>query len=101
MAKEVIWSLQAKQDLKHILSYWRKRNKSSIYPIKLNKLIQTAIDVLAEFHFPRKRTDFPEVYVKVVKDYKIYFTEKNDRISIITIWDTRQNPSSLVKKIES
>ena len=100
MAKQVIWSSQAKKDLKAILYYWEKRNKSKVYPKKLNRLIRAAIKILAQYEIPRRQTDFHKVFVKIVREYKIYFSENEGNIYIITIWDTRQNPDSLGKRIK-
>ena len=36
MVREIIWSESAKTDRIEILNYWLNRNKSNIYPNKLN-----------------------------------------------------------------
>jgi toxin YoeB len=77
------------------LLYWLHRNKSEEYPVKLNNLITNAINLLAEYTHPRTCTDFQDVYVKIVKDYKIFFKEDSSTIYIISVWDTRQNPDKL------
>ena len=32
----VVWTPKAKEELKEILVYWKKRNKSNAYSVKLN-----------------------------------------------------------------
>jgi len=96
MVKQIIWSKKAKEDKTGILRYWLNRNKSNVYPKKLNDLIKEAILWIVENPFVRRATDYEGVYVKQVRDYFILFEETESTIYILTIWDTRQDP----KKIE-
>ncbi|HOY12649.1 MAG TPA: type II toxin-antitoxin system RelE/ParE family toxin [Saprospiraceae bacterium] len=96
MVKQIIWSKKAKEDKTEILRYWLNRNKSNVYPKKLNDLIKEAILWIVENPFVRRSTDYEGVYVKQVRDYFILFEETESTIYILTIWDTRQDP----KKIE-
>lgn len=95
MAKRIVWSLQANEQKKNILSYWYQRNKSLEYPRKLNNLLISAINLIAEYSYPRVITDMDGVYVKIVRDYKIFYQEDTSFIYIISIWDTRQDPEHL------
>ena len=95
MAKRIIWSKRAKEDKSKILKYWLKRNKSNVYPIKLNSLFREAVLWLAENPFGRKESDYDNTFVKIVRNYKILFEEDESTIFILTIWDTRQNPEKL------
>lgn len=100
MAKRVIWSKRAKEDKSAILKYWLIRNKSNVYPKKLNGLFKDAVKWLAENPFGRRGTDYSQTFVKIVRDYKIIFEEDETTIFILTIWDTRQNPEQLSKIIK-
>lgn len=95
MAKRIVWSLQANEQKKNILSYWYQRNKSLEYPRKLNNLLISSINLIAEYSYPRVLTDIDGVYVKIVRDYKIFYLEDSFCIYIISIWDTRQDPEDL------
>jgi hypothetical protein len=95
MAKRIVWSLQASEQKKDILSYWYQRNKSLEYPRKLNNLLISAINLIAEYSYPRVLTDIDGVHVKIVRDYKIFYQEDSFCIYIISIWDTRQDPEHL------
>ena len=101
MAKRVIWSKRAKEDKKAILTYWLKRNKSNVYPKKLNGLFKEAINWLAENPIARRHTDYDRVFMKIVRDYEILFEEDEKTIFILTIWDTRQNPEKLIRIIKA
>ena len=41
------------------------------------------------------KTDFPEIRVKVIRDFKIFYRDRIDSIEIIRVWDTRRNPTDL------
>lgn len=99
MAKEVIWSELAVADRKNILSYWILRNKSKTYSVKLDFLFREAVLLISEYPFIGKPTDIKNIRAKKVRDYFIMYQEKEDQIHILTIWDTRQNPSGISKKI--
>lgn len=95
MVKRIIWSIRAKEEKKSILLYWRRKNKSNVYPRKLNTLFNNAIRGLAISQIPRKKADYGDAFVKLVRDYLIIFQEDENTIYILSIWDTRQNPQKL------
>ena len=95
MAKRIIWTPNARDEKRKILAYWLRRNKSNVYPKKLNILIKQAIHHIADKPLPRRITDFKDVNVKIIRDYKIFFKEDEESIYIISIWDTRQDPNKL------
>ncbi len=100
MAKQVIWSQRAQTDRKEILAYWKKRNRSSIYSKKLNKLFNEAVQLIAEHPRIGKETNKDQVRVKVVRDYLLIYEETERHIGILTVWDSRQDPKRLDKIIE-
>jgi toxin YoeB len=55
---------------------------------------------LAESPIPRKKTDYGDAYVKIVRSYLIIFEEDNSTIYILSIWDTRQDPNKLRRLLE-
>ncbi|TAM94343.1 MAG: type II toxin-antitoxin system RelE/ParE family toxin [Chitinophagaceae bacterium] len=92
MVKKVIWSSRAKSDLKEILKYWIKRNKSITYSLKLNALIEEQLDLITKFPTVGRKTDVPNVYVKIIKDYLLYYEREADSLHVLTIRDSRRNP---------
>lgn len=100
MVKQLIWSLQAQKDRREILDYWRTRNKSNSYSIKLNQLFKESIRIIKDFPQIGKLTDVPNTRVKIVKDYLIIYEETETQILILTIWDSRQNPANLKKILD-
>ncbi len=95
MAKKLIWSVRAQNDKKEILNYWRNRNKSNAYSKKLNELFKESVKFILDFPQIGKTTDDPKARIKIVKDYLIIYEETETQISILTIWDNRQNPDKL------
>ena len=100
MAKKIIWSETAQNVRKEILLYWKNRNKSLVYSRKLNKLFNDAADIIAAFPKIGKPSGYKDSRIKIVKDYLLVYKEFDAFISIITIWDSRQNPLKLEKILE-
>lgn len=97
MAKKVIWSFRAQSDRKNILEYWRQRNQSNTYSIKLDELFREAVNLIKDFPQIGKQTDDKKARSKVVKDYLLIYEDDIDSIVILTIWDSRQDPEKLEK----
>lgn len=95
MVKRIIWSLKAESDLKSILIYWKKRNKSNSYSIKLNNKINEAVLTISQFPESGKPTTDKTARIKVVSNYLIIYEVLLNKIIILTIWDSRQNPKNL------
>jgi len=99
MAKRIIWSKRAQNDRMEILKYWTDRNKSKNYSIKLARLFKEAIKLISNYPEIGKPTDEVNVRIKVVRDYFLIYEVEKDQISILTIWDSRQNPDKLSKRL--
>jgi len=69
MAGEIIWTFRAKIELIEILNYWLIRNQSNIFSKKLNNLIISQLNLIIEYPKIGRKTDIPNVYVKVIKYY--------------------------------
>ncbi len=96
MVKQIVWSRRAQTDRKYILKYWNKRNKSTHYSRKLNGLFKEAVKLIADYPEIGKPTDDKNARIKIVKDYLvIYEVDEKDRLLILTIWDSRQDPKKL------
>ena len=97
MAKQIIWSLQAQEDRKQILSYWNNRNQSSTYSKKLHHLFKEAIKLVSKFPQIGRQTDLENVRIKLVKDYLVVYEEDQNNIYVLKIWDGRRNPENFNK----
>ena len=97
MAKQIIWSLQAQDDRKQILSYWNNRNQSTTYSKKLHQLFKEALTLVSQFSQIGRQTDEENVRIKLVKDYLIVYEDSSENIYVLKIWDGRRNPEKFNK----
>ncbi|MEX2235708.1 MAG: type II toxin-antitoxin system RelE/ParE family toxin [Cyclobacteriaceae bacterium] len=95
MARKVEWTKASVQDRFEIYQFWVKKNKTDSYSKKIEKLFIEAAKLISEFPEIGIETDFPGLRVKVVRSYKLFYSQQSDVIRIIRIWDTRQNPQKL------
>jgi len=100
MVKKIIWSSKAQNDRKEILLYWNQRNKSTSYSRKLNQLFIDAAISISKFPKVGRPTGYKDTRVKIVRDYLMVYKEYESNISIIAIWDGRQNPLKLIKILQ-
>ena len=92
---EIVWSQAADRDLARIYSYLEPRSLRAVRNL-LRRLFK-AIDLLAEM--PRMgaaaELDTEREYRQyVVEHYKIFYYVEQERLLIVRLWDTRQDPSS-------
>lgn len=98
MAKKIIWTNKAKRELIDILKYWVERNQSKTFSIKLNNLITEQLQLIAEFPESGKRTDIPNVSLKIIHKYLLYYEMTDEKIYILTIRHGSKNPKTLKLK---
>ncbi|MBL0145487.1 MAG: type II toxin-antitoxin system RelE/ParE family toxin [Chitinophagaceae bacterium] len=92
MAKKIVWTATAQNDRKEIFGYWNKRNKSTLYSLKLNHLFNESLKAVSVHPHIGKLTNYQNTRVKIVRDYLIVYRIYDEYISVISIWDGRQNP---------
>ena len=95
MAKEIIWSRKAQNELIEILEYWINRNKTNAFSIKLNSLIEEQLNLIFEFPKIGRKTDIENVYIKVVHKYLLYYEFVDNNLHILTIRHGSKNPKTL------
>lgn len=95
MAKEIVWTQTAIQDRFRIYQYWSQKNKSNLFSEKLERLFHEAAILLSEFSEIGTQTDFQDLRVKNIRNYKIFYLNQPDSITIIRVWDSRQNSDYL------
>ena len=95
MAKKVVWSLRAQNDRKQIFSYGNKRNKSNGYSIRLNKLLKEATKAISDYPKIEKITERENIRIKIVRDYLIVYKEIENKIEVLRIFNSYQDPAKL------
>ena len=98
MAGEIIWSPKAKSELIEILEYWVNRNKSNVYSLKINQLIQEQLIFILEFPEIGRKTDIKNVYVKIIRNYLLYYEIEKGNLHVLTIRHGKKNPKTLALK---
>ena len=70
----IVWSTNAKSDLKQILTYWKTRNESDRYPQKLRDAILQRINQLRIFAKMGTVTNFENVRTLIVeKHFRVFY----------------------------
>ena len=87
MARQVIWTDRAQKERIAIFKYWNKRNESSIYRLKLYKLINESLKLICAHPLLGKLSDKENVRVKVLSDYLIIYETTFDFVIVLSIWD--------------
>jgi len=100
MVRRIVWSKDAVNSKREILTYWIDRNKSNSYSKKLNSLISNAIAIIQKFPNSGKATDIENIRVKAVKNYLIIYEITENSIVILIIWDMRRDPNSLIEYLK-
>ena len=97
--RKIKWTLSDLKDKMIIYDYWIAKNKSIVYPQKIENLFQKVLFLLASFPYSGQKTTAKNIRIQVVKHYKLVYQITESTIVVLRVWDTRQNPESL--KIDS
>ncbi len=95
MVRRIVWTKRANIVFIEILEYYFKRNGTKSYSKKLNSEIKQTLNHISKYPFLGKKTDIEKVRVFIRGNYQIYYKLKNDRIVVLLIWDSRQDPNKL------
>jgi plasmid stabilization system protein ParE len=95
MAKRVIWSEDAFRDKEQIYSYWNNRNKSNLYSRKLNRLFGDTIKSILQMPSIGKNTNIENVKRIIARNFFLIYEESETTLTILRIWDSRQDPDKL------
>ncbi len=98
--KQVIWSIRAQQDRLAFFEYWINRNGSKVYAKKLSKLFTDATVQIAAYPKIGKSTIRSDIRIAVIKDYLMLYKVNPNQIEILTLFDSRQNPTKLDKQLK-
>lgn len=91
--RRIEWSIEVRNDLFRILKFYRDRNKSNAYSLKLNNKISKTLLTLSENPNIGLKTRFKSVKTFTIGDYQIIYEIYDQFILVILIWDCRRNPN--------
>jgi plasmid stabilization system protein ParE len=78
MAKKIEWTESSLRDRVSIYQFGLDRNKSEIYSQKLETLFKEAANLISQFPEVGIETDFPELRIKVIRQYKLFYFNRED-----------------------
>jgi toxin YoeB len=91
--REIEWTSRALSDRTNILEYWYERTGTVDYPVKLHELFTSTIRLFSKM--PEAGREFDTVRnirFVIIKEYRIYFAYTDQKLIVLSIWDTRRNP---------
>lgn len=97
-AKEIIWSLRAKKELKEVLEFFTERNGNSNYSLKLLSEIQRLTKTLAKSELIGRLTSNKTTRVLPFKSYLIFYEIDQKRIKVLSFWDNRQDSKKSIQR---
>lgn len=88
--RKINWTKEANIERKEILAYGIFRNKSKTYSMKLNRLFIDTLEILSDSPAIGRKTNFENVYVKIISNYLLFYEFDNAQIKVLSIWDGRR-----------
>jgi len=95
MEKEIEWTEKSFSNRVQIYDYWYKRLGSVEYPDRLDQSFIDSVNLLPQNPQLGYKVESGTERVLIQDHYRIYYEVHRDRISILRIWDSRQNPDEL------
>lgn len=89
--KKIIWSSRANDELRIVLNYYNKRNKSTVYSMKILDEVDKLTRFLAHNEFLGRLTTNKLTRVIPMKTYLIFYEIHQNYIHIVSFWDNRQD----------
>lgn len=94
MAYRIVWSQRAQSERQEILEFWVKHNGSPRFSIRLQGIFKEVVKSIKVHPEAGRITDIPNVRIRLVREYQIYYQVMEAKIVIMTIWDSRRDPST-------
>jgi len=92
--RKIVWTDFAKESKYAIFLYWNQRNKSTTYSRKLNALFQESLKQIVNFPESSIESNDINVRLKIANHFELIYHISSTQITILDIWDTRQNPEN-------
>lgn len=98
MAKRVIWSKKAAEERLEIIKYWIDKTGNNKYSRKLETKFRETIRNISDNNYLGKATDIEGVRLSIVNNYLLFYKTKQEHIEVLTLFDSRRNPSEIKLK---
>ena len=93
--KKIVWTKKATVQLFSIMDYYAARNKSDVYPLKLEREIKRKLKMLDFTITLPQKTSVPNLFYFTYNHISVFFTIENNGLTIKIILDDRRNPKSI------
>jgi len=93
---KIDWSAEARLDLKDILDFYLKQNRTATYSVHLNSEIIKSINLISNNPLIGIDTDYDSVRTFIKGDYEIIYEIIEQSVLIIMIWDCRRDPEGKI-----
>lgn len=91
MAKRVIYTDKAFNDIDRIIEFNNKRNNSTTYSRKFLSALKKRLVKLSQQPYSGMRTDEPGAYLIVWDNYYIFYSPGENSIEIAAIYHQKEN----------
>lgn len=99
--KKIIWTETAAWQRRSILEYWLERNQSPNYSLRLLRLSNEKVNMIADNPLLYKAAEFPNTRVAAMGHFSLFYKISDDAIIITAFWDNRQDPKELLKLLKA
>ena len=99
--RKIIWTETAARQRRSILEYWLQRNQSPTYSLKLLRLSNEKVNLIAENPLIYKTAEFPDTHVATMGHFSLFYKITDNAIVITAFWDNRQDPKELLKLLKA
>ena len=93
---KIDWSAEALLDLKDILDFYLKQNRTATYSVHLNSELNKSINLISNNPLIGINTNYDSVRTFIKGDYEIIYEIYEQSILIIMIWDCRRDPEGKI-----
>ena len=100
---KLLFAPEALEDMENIYHYYAERNER--YAVELYNQIINEAEYLQRFPFIAQKepllAEYPETYYSLIvwHCYKLVYFIENDTVNVVSVFDCRQNPEVLKKRL--
>jgi toxin YoeB len=95
--KKIIWSDNAKTELRKVLEFYTERNGLEKHSLKILEQTEELLNLLSKREFIGRLTSNKTTRVIPMKVYLIIYELNENSIEIVSFWDNRQDEN--IRKI--
>ncbi|MDR0928036.1 MAG: type II toxin-antitoxin system RelE/ParE family toxin [Ignavibacteria bacterium] len=96
----VAFTEKAQAQFDAVLAYWDIRNQSTAYSDKLADRLENALRMILSNPYIDIKSEFGDTRSILMENYRLYYKIDGNVIHILSFWDTRQNPDSLLHTLQ-